>query len=180
MQAALQPHVDSSISKTINLPEDISFEAFRDVYARAFALGLKGCTTYRPNDVTGAVLAGAVIGESLRIERGLEWIGSSAQERFGGGDGRFAEGFVIASLVFCVGPLTIVGSIEDGLGDPELLFVKSGLDGFAMILITLLIYGGLHAPEIVKFYGLRAARSSLPDEELSRKDWLAREKARAL
>jgi ribonucleoside-diphosphate reductase alpha chain len=56
MQAALQPHVDSAISKTINCPEDISFDAFKDVYLEAHALGLKGCTTYRPNPVTGAVL----------------------------------------------------------------------------------------------------------------------------
>ena len=56
MQAALQRHVDSAISKTINCPEDISFEAFKDVYLEAYALGLKGCTTYRPNPVTGAVL----------------------------------------------------------------------------------------------------------------------------
>jgi len=56
MQAALQPYVDSAISKTINCPEDISFAAFKDVYLEAHALGLKGCTTYRPNPVTGAVL----------------------------------------------------------------------------------------------------------------------------
>jgi ribonucleoside-diphosphate reductase alpha chain len=56
MQAAAQEFVDSSISKTINLPRDISFEAFKDVYEKAFLLGCKGCTTYRPNEVTGAVL----------------------------------------------------------------------------------------------------------------------------
>ena len=56
MQAAVQRHVDSSISKTINLPEDIPFERFKDVYAQAYALGCKSCTTYRPNEVTGAVL----------------------------------------------------------------------------------------------------------------------------
>jgi ribonucleoside-diphosphate reductase alpha chain len=56
MQAALQRHVDSSISKTINCPADIDFAAFKDVYLEAYALGLKGCTTYRPNAVTGAVL----------------------------------------------------------------------------------------------------------------------------
>jgi ribonucleoside-diphosphate reductase alpha chain len=56
MQAALQPYVDSAISKTINCPEDMSFEAFKDIYLEAHALGLKGCTTYRPNPVTGAVL----------------------------------------------------------------------------------------------------------------------------
>jgi ribonucleoside-diphosphate reductase alpha chain len=56
MQAAVQRHIDSSISKTINLPEDIPFERFKDVYAQAYALGCKSCTTYRPNEVTGAVL----------------------------------------------------------------------------------------------------------------------------
>jgi ribonucleoside-diphosphate reductase alpha chain len=59
MQAALQRHVDSSISKTINCPEDLSFEAFKDVYLEAYALGLKGCTTFRPNAVTGSILASA-------------------------------------------------------------------------------------------------------------------------
>jgi ribonucleoside-diphosphate reductase alpha chain len=57
MQAALQPYVDSAISKTINCPEDISFESFRDIYLEAYKSGLKGCTTYRPNAVTGAVLS---------------------------------------------------------------------------------------------------------------------------
>ncbi len=57
MQAAVQKYVDSSISKTINCPEDIDFEAFKDVYLAAFDSGCKGCTTYRPNPVTGAVLA---------------------------------------------------------------------------------------------------------------------------
>jgi ribonucleoside-diphosphate reductase alpha chain len=56
MQAAAQRHIDSSISKTINVPADIAFDRFKDVYARAYALGCKGCTTYRPNEVTGAVL----------------------------------------------------------------------------------------------------------------------------
>ena len=56
MQAAAQEFVDSSISKTINLPRNISFEAFKSVYEEAYATGCKGCTTYRPNDVTGAVL----------------------------------------------------------------------------------------------------------------------------
>jgi ribonucleoside-diphosphate reductase alpha chain len=57
MQAAVQAHVDSSISKTINCPANLSFEAFKDVYLEAYDLGLKGCTTYRPNPVTGAVLS---------------------------------------------------------------------------------------------------------------------------
>jgi ribonucleoside-diphosphate reductase alpha chain len=56
MQAAAQEWVDSSISKTINCPEDISFDAFKDVYMLAWDSGCKGCTTYRPNDITGSVL----------------------------------------------------------------------------------------------------------------------------
>src|ERR1700730_6265304 len=57
MQATVQKHVDSSISKTINLPAEIPFDRFKEVYLQAYALGCKGCTTYRPNEVTGAVLA---------------------------------------------------------------------------------------------------------------------------
>ncbi len=56
MQAAVQKYIDSSISKTINCPADLPFEAFKDIYLQAYELGCKGCTTYRPNDVTGAVL----------------------------------------------------------------------------------------------------------------------------
>jgi ribonucleoside-diphosphate reductase alpha chain len=56
MQATVQKYIDSSISKTINVPEDTSFDDFKDIYMQAYKLGCKGCTTYRPNDVTGAVL----------------------------------------------------------------------------------------------------------------------------
>ena len=57
MQAALQPHVDAAISKTINCAQDIVFDDFKDIYTRAYETGLKGCTVYRPNPVTGAVLS---------------------------------------------------------------------------------------------------------------------------
>ncbi|WP_201729540.1 adenosylcobalamin-dependent ribonucleoside-diphosphate reductase [Acidocella sp. C78] len=56
MQAAVQRHVDSAISKTVNVPEDIGFEAFQEVYLDAYRSGCKGCTTYRPNAITGSVL----------------------------------------------------------------------------------------------------------------------------
>jgi ribonucleoside-diphosphate reductase alpha chain len=56
IQAAMQRYIDASISKTINVPAEISFEAFKDVYLQAYELGCKGCTTYRPNEITGAVL----------------------------------------------------------------------------------------------------------------------------
>ncbi len=67
MQAVLQGHVDSAISKTINVPQEISFPAFSGLYLHASRLGLKGCTAFRPNAVTGQVLAASV---SSRLERG--------------------------------------------------------------------------------------------------------------
>ncbi|KUF09785.1 adenosylcobalamin-dependent ribonucleoside-diphosphate reductase [Pseudoponticoccus marisrubri] len=84
MQAAAQKWVDSSISKTINCPEDISFEAFKEVYLLAYETGCKGCTTYRPNEVTGSVLS---VAEEKKAElpdlnsaaERLKWI----QERAG-------------------------------------------------------------------------------------------------
>lgn len=107
--------------------------------------------------VLGAVLLGAVIGEAIHIEGGLNAFGEMLQRRFAGagGDSRFTEGFIIASLVFCIGPLTIVGSIEDGLGDPELLLVKAGLDGFASIAFAA-VYGwgvGLSALTVAVIQG---------------------------
>jgi uncharacterized membrane protein YqgA involved in biofilm formation len=84
--------------------------------------------------VLGSVLVGGILGEAIGIERGLERLGAYLKRRFGRGQARFTEGFVVASLVFCVGPLTIVGSIQDGLtGDYRLLAVKSLLDGFAAL-----------------------------------------------
>ncbi len=65
MQAAAQEWVDSSISKTINCPADMSFEAFKDVYLSAWDLGCKGCTTYRPNAVTGSVLSVSEVAETV-------------------------------------------------------------------------------------------------------------------
>jgi ribonucleoside-diphosphate reductase alpha chain len=93
MQAALQPYVDSAISKTINCPEDIPFAAFKDVYLKAHELGLKGCTTYRPNPVTGSVLqpvaakpeggdAGAAQPESADARPGAAEQTADKQRRF--------------------------------------------------------------------------------------------------
>jgi ribonucleoside-diphosphate reductase alpha chain len=68
MQAAAQKWVDSSISKTINCPEDISFDDFKDVYMEAWDTGCKGCTTYRPNAVTGSVLSVSETAETTPSE----------------------------------------------------------------------------------------------------------------
>ncbi|MHA3977795.1 adenosylcobalamin-dependent ribonucleoside-diphosphate reductase [Halovulum sp. GXIMD14794] len=68
MQAAAQKWIDSSISKTINCPADIAFDDFKDVYLQAWELGCKGCTTYRPNDVTGSVLSVTPSAEEAKPE----------------------------------------------------------------------------------------------------------------
>jgi ribonucleoside-diphosphate reductase alpha chain len=64
MQAALQPWVDNAISKTINVPRDYGFAQFRSLYDYAYAKGLKGCTTFRPNPVTGQVLVDMDVAEA--------------------------------------------------------------------------------------------------------------------
>ena len=101
-------------------------------------LGIDNALEWRdtsPLIVFGAVLLGGIAGELLRIERGLERLGDFAQERLArGSHSRVSEGFVTASLLFCVGPLTVVGSIEDGLtGNFDTLASKALLDGFAAI-----------------------------------------------
>jgi uncharacterized protein len=89
--------------------------------------------------VLGSLLIGVLLGEWWRIEDGLESLGRRLEQRFGGGESqeassRFIQGFLTTSLLFCVGPLTILGSIQDGLtGDYSLLAVKSVLDGFAAL-----------------------------------------------
>jgi uncharacterized membrane protein YqgA involved in biofilm formation len=91
--------------------------------------------------VLGSLLIGALLGEWWRIEDGLESLGQILEKRFGtetvedkGRSSRFVRGFLTTSLLFCVGPLTILGSIQDGLtGDYSLLAVKSVLDGFGAL-----------------------------------------------
>src|SRR5215204_2423885 len=94
--------------------------------------------TENPLIVLGALLIGTLLGEWIRIEDGLQNLGKILEQRFSkeGDDGsnKFVRGFLTASLLFCVGPMTILGSIQDGLtGDYNLLAVKSVLDGFAAL-----------------------------------------------
>ena len=106
--------------------------------------------------VLGSVLIGGILGELIGIERGLDHAGEALKRRFGRGQARFTEGFVVASLVFCVGPLTVLGSIQDGLtGDYQLLAVKSLLDGFAaMAFASVLGWGvGFSALTVLVYQG---------------------------
>jgi uncharacterized protein len=89
--------------------------------------------------VLGSVLVGGIVGSLLHLERRVEGLGGWLQRRLTSESGsaerhRFVEGFVVASLVFCTGPLTILGALNDGLGrGAEELFLKSALDGFAAL-----------------------------------------------
>lgn len=88
--------------------------------------------------VLGALVLGGIIGSLLRLEERVEQFGGWLQARLARGDGegreRFIEGFVISSLVFCIGPLTILGSINEGLGNgSDQLLLKSTLDAFAAL-----------------------------------------------
>ena len=89
--------------------------------------------------VLGALIIGAMLGEWIGIEDWLQALGETLEKRFSqdtemGASSRFVRGFMVASLLFCIGPMAILGSIQDGLtGDYNLLAVKSTLDGFASI-----------------------------------------------
>jgi uncharacterized membrane protein YqgA involved in biofilm formation len=101
--------------------------------------------TNNPLIVLGSLLIGILLGEWWKIEEGLQGLGKKLEQRFAGapsqedapqvgGNSRFVRGFLVASLLYCVGPMTILGSINDGLrGDYNLLAVKSVLDGFASL-----------------------------------------------
>ncbi len=99
--------------------------------------------TNNPLIVLGSLLIGILIGEWSGIEERLQSLGLTLEKRFGGGgtealegghNSRFVRGFLISSLLFCIGPMTILGSISDGLrGDYDLLAIKSVLDGFASL-----------------------------------------------
>ncbi|MES2255810.1 MAG: adenosylcobalamin-dependent ribonucleoside-diphosphate reductase [Pseudomonadota bacterium] len=79
VQAAAQPFIDSAISKTINVPASISFDAFKDVYLAAYRDGCKGCTTYRPNDVTGSVLSVVEPQASIPIDEVVASVGDEPE-----------------------------------------------------------------------------------------------------
>lgn len=89
--------------------------------------------------VLGAIIIGAMLGEWIGIEDWLQALGQSLEKRFSsdaetGAGSKFVRGFMVSSLLFCIGPMAILGSIQDGLtGDYNLLAVKSTLDGFASI-----------------------------------------------
>ncbi len=124
-----------------------------------------------------ALLLGAVVGEALDVEARLESLGERLRrrverDRTDADQSRFVEGFVAASLLFCIGPLTILGSIRDGLGGPDaaqLLLVKAALDGvMAVVFASTLGWGvGFSALTILVVQGTLTAVAGSADRVLS-------------
>ena len=121
------------------LPERLRRTVIAGLGLFTLAFGLYNfLQTKNPLIVLGSLLVGALLGEWWKIEDGLQSLGRALERRFASstddGSGRFVRGFLTASLVFCVGPMTILGSIQDGLtGDYRTLAIKAVLDGFAAL-----------------------------------------------
>lgn len=86
--------------------------------------------------VIGSLIGGGIVGELLGIEKRLEALGNWIGDRFQG-SGQVAEGFVTASLLYCVGAMAIMGALQDGLGSrPDILYAKAALDGIASVALA--------------------------------------------
>lgn len=163
------------------LPERVRETVMHALGLVTLAVGIDGAlAAFRPplSELTRAsvllvlasVLVGGVVGELIGIEDRLNRAGDALKRRFAGEhehQARFTEGFVVASLVFCVGPMAILGSIQDGLsGDFQLLAIKSLLDGFAALAFaSALGWGvGFSVIPIVLYQGtITVAASGLAD-----------------
>lgn len=130
--------------------------------------------------VLGSLVIGGIVGSALRLEQRVERLGSSLQRRLAGetdsvAHARFVEGFVTASLVFCTGPLTVLGSLSDGLGHgADQLYLKATLDGFAAIAFAASFGWGVAASALTVLVvqgGITAIGAALgdvlPDAELA-------------
>ena len=125
------------------IPEQLKSTVVAGMGLFTAAMGLQMfLKTGNPLIVLGALLIGILLGEWWRIEDGLQSLGQILEKRFAKsnaevGSSKFVRGFLTASLLFCIGPMTILGSIQDGLrGDYSLLAVKSVLDGFTSLALS--------------------------------------------
>ncbi|MEO8356829.1 MAG: DUF554 domain-containing protein [Chloroflexota bacterium] len=121
------------------IPEKLKETVIAGMGLFTTAMGLQMfLKTENPLIVLGSLLIGTLLGEWWRIEDGLHKLGEILEQRFSreedDGSNKFVRGFLTASLLYCIGPMAILGSIQDGLtGNYNLLAVKSVLDGFASI-----------------------------------------------
>lgn len=124
------------------LPEGMQQRVLMGLGMATLVLGVDNALEWRDTNalyVIGGILLGGLAGEALGVEDRLERVGERLQRRFSGaGDHHtIAEGFFVASLLFCVGPLAVLGAIQDGLsGDYDTLATKALLDGFAAIALA--------------------------------------------
>ncbi len=123
------------------LPEGLQQRVMAGLGLVTLVIGVDAALAWNetnPLYVLGGVLLGGLVGEAIGIELWLERLGDRIQRALAGeGHSTISEGFVTASLLFCVGPLTVLGSIEDGLTDEYTqLATKSALDGFAAIALA--------------------------------------------
>lgn len=159
---------------------------FVAVIGITMAAGIFTDPASQPGDelaVLGGLLAGVALGEGLRLDDRLEALGIWLQRRLSSADAdperppsRIAEAFVTASLVFCVGPLTILGSLENGLrGDASLLATKALLDGVASIAFAAALGAGVYlsAGTVLVVQGTIAAASFLLRDVLDARTVLA-------
>ncbi len=104
---------------------------FQVVGLFTFYLGISmALETRNPVGLILGLLIGTLLGERLRLEETLEGAVEHLRQKVGG-DSNFVEGLMTAFLTFCVGPMTVIGSIRDGMGDPSIIMAKSIMDGFA-------------------------------------------------
>ena len=148
------------------LPERLRENVVRGVGLFVTAMGVKfAIDTSNLLFMLGAILLGGIIGSLVGVDARLNQLGDALQRRFArGATSTVAEAFVTASIVFCVGPLTFLGSIQNGLaGDATLLTVKSVLDGFTAIALAATLGWGvlLTVPLILLYQGGLAVGASL-------------------
>jgi len=148
------------------LPATLRENVVRGVGLFTLAMGVKfAIETTNLLYVLGAMLLGGIVGGLVGVDARLNQLGEWLQRRFARGKtSTVAEGFVTASIIFCVGPLTFLGSIQNGLtGDASLLTVKSVLDGFTAIALAATLGWGvlLTIPLILLYQGGLALGASL-------------------
>ena len=117
------------------MPERVRAAVFTGLGLCVLVIGMQmALGTKNPLVMVFSVVLGCITGELLRLEDALAKVGDALKARFGSGDARFTEGFVSASVLFCIGSMAILGSFDEGLrGDHTILFTKSILDGFASV-----------------------------------------------
>lgn len=147
------------------LPERLRANVVRGLGMFTIVLGIQSAIqTQNVIILLFAILLGGLAGSALSLDARLKAIGDALQRRFAAKGGRVSEAFVTTSIVFCVGPLTFLGAIQNGIsGDARLLTIKSVLDGFAALAFAASLGWGvlLSVITILVYQGALAAGASL-------------------